>query len=68
METKKMSLANIQGKMTRDEMKKIMGGLQAGVCTGVLDCPASMEGLKCGELAPECTCRALSDGGYGCRP
>jgi hypothetical protein len=30
METKKMSLANIQGKMSRTEMKNIMAGSDGG--------------------------------------
>jgi len=33
METKKMSLANIQGKLSRAEMKNIMAGSGSGTCT-----------------------------------
>jgi hypothetical protein len=33
MKTQKMSLANIQGKMSRTEMKKIMAGSGGGSCT-----------------------------------
>ncbi len=32
METRKMSLANIQGKLSRSEMKKIMAGSGDGKC------------------------------------
>lgn len=32
MQTKKMSLANIQGKLSRSEMKKIMAGSGGGKC------------------------------------
>ncbi len=35
MQTKKMSLANIQGKLSRTEMKNIMAGSGSGAeCTG----------------------------------
>jgi len=39
MQTKKMSLANIQGKLSRAEMKKIMAGseggnVRRGICNG----------------------------------
>ena len=38
MKTKKMSLANIQGKLSRTEMKNIMGGLLAPPpCSGSCD-------------------------------
>ena len=33
METKKMSLANIQGKLTRAEMKNFMAGSGTNVCS-----------------------------------
>ncbi len=32
METKKMSLANIQGRISRAEMKNIMAGSEGGEC------------------------------------
>lgn len=37
MKTKKMSLANIQGKLSRAEMKKIMAGVAAPTCSGSCD-------------------------------
>ncbi len=43
MQTKKMSLANIQGKLSRVEMKNIMAG--SAVCT--LGC-AWTSGIMCG--------------------
>ncbi len=32
METKKMSLANVQGKLSRAEMKKVMAGAERTFC------------------------------------
>jgi hypothetical protein len=43
MQTQKMSLANIQGKLSRNEMKNIMAG--SSVCT--LYC-RSNSGIMCG--------------------
>lgn len=34
METKKMNLANIQGKLSRTEMKNIMAGSGSAECSG----------------------------------
>lgn len=53
METKKMSLTNIQGKLSRTEMKKIMAGKKApGYCgtqsTNNNDCTVSALCLTCG--------------------
>jgi hypothetical protein len=46
MQTKKMSLANIQGKLSRAEMKNIMAGSGEGTCT--LSCFTSSGGtLAC---------------------
>ncbi len=54
METKKMSLANIQGKLSRAEMKNIMAGSTGFNCQGYLSvCNQSNQlcctnqGLKC---------------------
>lgn len=54
MQTKKMSLANIQGKLSRTEMKNIMAGSGAFQCNGYLEkCNQSNQlcctdrGLKC---------------------
>ncbi len=55
METKKMSLANIQGKLTRAEMKKIMAGAEGEENSCNVGCSANKDCtkvcLKC-ELAP----------------
>lgn len=52
MKTKKMSLANIHGKLSRAEMKNIMAGSECGgvicnSCTTDADC-AYKAGLYCG--------------------
>lgn len=47
MQTKKMSLANIQGKLSREEMKKIMAG------SG--DCCLSEYSWDCSSAKPCCT-------------
>ena len=39
MQTKKMSLANMQGKLSRSEMKNIMAGSGSGSCTA--SCPSA---------------------------
>lgn len=52
MKTTKMSLANIQGKLSRTEMKNIMAGSGSGTCTtkcftssgGNLSCVADFMG------------------------
>lgn len=50
MQTKKMSLANIKGKLSRSEMKKIMAG--SGYCTNTCasndDCKNSSICKTCG--------------------
>ncbi len=47
MKTQKMSLANIQGKLSRAEMKNIMAG-------------SGVEGMSCGGPYGEAFCRAGS--------
>lgn len=42
MQTKKMSLANIQGKLSRTEMKNIMAGSEAGGCNYSCDSSCSL--------------------------
>lgn len=44
METKKMNLANIQGKLSRTEMKNIMAG--SSTCT--YGCTDPSKGIMCG--------------------
>lgn len=40
METKKMSLASINGKLSRTEMKNIMAGSSSGCAAKGIKCPA----------------------------
>jgi len=47
MQTKKMSLANIQGKLSRAEMKNIMAGSDSG-------------GMSCDGPAGQAFCRAMN--------
>ncbi len=57
MQTKKVSLANIQGKMSRNEMRGIVAGSAPGAACGCVsdsDCPSdkvcsSAMQLPCGE-------------------
>jgi hypothetical protein len=68
MRKQKMSLANMQGKLTRDEMKNIKGGVEEPVgCNNLYSCPKDSEDEPCYGVAAGCTCKHLSDGGYGCR-
>ena len=46
MQTKKMSLANIKGKLSRAEMKNIMAG--SGIGAGSGDCPVGTTVLYAG--------------------
>lgn len=52
METKKMSLANIQGKMSRAEMKNIMAGSNEGCLVQCPDGPRiqTCNGGACGQF------------------
>ncbi len=56
MKIVKMSLANMQGKMSRMEMKGIMagsGGATCGsICTGPFDCPSGDCCADCGTSGP----------------
>lgn len=44
MQTKKMSLANMQGKLSRKEMKDIMAGSGGGPSCSTRDCIAIVNG------------------------
>ncbi len=57
MKTTKMSLANIQGKLSRSEMKKIMAG--SGVTCGMKDCIKIIDGKPKSAICTgttTCTC------------
>jgi len=57
MQTQKMSLANIQGKLSRDEMKNIMAG--SGVSCGCTD--GTSAGMSyCSTCDKYCTGRGSS--------
>ena len=62
MKTTKMSLANIQGKLSRTEMKNIMAGSGAGCGTGI-SCSGKKSGDSCGTKF--CVCES-HDGGLWC--
>ena len=47
MQTKKMSLANIQGKLSRAEMKNIMAGSSSGSYNCPLNCDANCSSSYC---------------------
>ncbi len=49
MEVKKMSLANIQGKLSRAEMKNIMAGREIIDCKNEWDACSTVNGDKCCE-------------------
>lgn len=53
MQTKKMSLANIQGKLSRAEMKNIMAG--SGSCpSGQFTCTCNGTNYGCVSSTQEC--------------
>ena len=61
MQTQKMSLANIKGKLSRSEMKKIMAGSEEG-CAGNAcgphgkgTCQTAVSGCTCKDY-PEAAC------------
>jgi hypothetical protein len=60
MEIKKMSLAAIQGKLSRAEMKNIMAGSGGSVCSTGLSCT-----LYVGSTPYPGTCEAGWGGGSG---
>ena len=70
MKTKKMSLANVQGKLSRVEMKNIMAGSEGGGCPGILSCKREDEGSACPDVSTStgCTCREDPQDGYMCLP
>ena len=62
METKKMSLANIQGKLSRVEMKNIMAGLNGGT---TCSCNSSDQCTATNELCMNSGCDQGSSGYVG---
>jgi hypothetical protein len=67
METKKINLATMQKKLSRDEMRKIMGGPGETGCKGIISCSEESEGLNCNLVDdPTCVCRHVGNDWY-CR-
>ena len=62
MKTKKMSLANIQGKLSRAEMKNIMAGSGADGCGDADTYCGAGSGVTC------CTGYTCQDAGNGQNP
>jgi hypothetical protein len=59
MEKKKMSIANIKGKLSRDEMKNIMAGSEAvGTCPTYCWNTGKSELGTCTQASFGCTCSA----------
>ena len=66
MQTKKMSLANIKGKLSRAEMKNIMEGSDSGAKCGYdISCDGHSEFQSCGSSG-NCGCGWVSGSLY-CR-
>ncbi len=70
MKKTKMSLANMQGKLSREEMKNIIGGDAPALCPGIIPCRKDDVDSACPdqERSTGCTCRKDSDGDYTCLP
>lgn len=70
MQTKKLSLANLQSKMSRNEMKNIMAGDAPGEGCGTgISCEGKTEYESCGSKNI-CSCVTVPGGGtniYYCR-
>jgi len=63
MKTTKLSLANIQGKLSRAEMKQIMAGSDAAVRCGTnISCEGHSEFQACGSSG-NCGCGYVVNGG-----
>lgn len=63
MKTEKMSIANIQGKLSRTEMKKIMAGSGSSDCSASSCSPACAPGYSCGKDYDRggCMCKPNND-------
>ncbi len=69
MQTKKMSLATIQGKLSRSEMKHIQGGIDPinDGCKGIIECPTLDDGDSCGSIENgKCKCSHRPNGDKLC--
>ncbi len=63
MQKIKMSLANIQGKLNRNEMKNIMAGWDSTLSTGCKkDGTSCGSGKKCKSTSTSCLCDGSDDG------
>lgn len=62
MKTTKMSLANIQGKLSRTEMKSIMAGSGDTKCGHDISCDGHSEFQSCGSSG-NCGCGYVLNGG-----
>jgi hypothetical protein len=72
----KINLASLQHKLSRDEMKRILGGGDGdteegsgGGCPGIIECPTLEVGTTCPDVGSStgCTCRSTSSGNV-CKP
>lgn len=65
-----MSLVNMQGKLSRAEMKKIKGGdqtLEGEGCKGIIECPTLEDGASCGTIETgNCKCKHYASGSKVC--
>jgi hypothetical protein len=67
MQTQKMTLENIQGKLTRTEMKNIQGGKTQTFCGGCSNMNGTLfqqSNVVCVSLPADAICQDL-DGQYG---
>jgi hypothetical protein len=64
MQTKKMNLANIQGRLSRNEMKRIMAGSDSTSICG-LGCSIDLD-CKGDQSCTKCSAGQGPKGGCGC--
>ncbi|WP_301922665.1 hypothetical protein [Ferruginibacter sp.] len=65
MQTQKISLANIKGKLSRTEMKNIMAGYGEGCGTGI-SCSNKASGDSCGTKFCLCQTHTSTDSTLYC--
>ena len=72
MKTKRIDLATMQNRLTREQMKAISGGDETlgGLCPGILSCRKDDEGNACPDINTSigCTCRKDGPNDYVCMP